>query len=266
MYLIEFVLMPPRRKDKPTLSSPDNDVAKSNMAADLSGLEEILDRHLNKQSEHINNLFIKFTKSTNNDLEEVKKSQNFLNTKFEELIISVAELKQENKALRTESSQLRACVAQLRCWSLEGVRSQESWKNTWKILNEVVNKKKTTRKLPHEFKVNNQMIFNPKLIADRFCDYFTNVGPNLAKTSTFQSYLDGNFINSLFFEPTTKQEIGEIINSLRYCVASGYDNIPMWIVRDTGHLILEPLTHLINCCRRQHTNLYSVPVVPSSFG
>ncbi len=50
----------------------------------------------------------------------------------------------------------------------------------------------------------------------------------------------------MFFEPTTEQEIGEIINSLRYCVASGYDNIPMWIVRDTGHLILEPLTHLIN--------------------
>ncbi len=93
-------------------------------------------------------------------------------------------------------------------------------KNTWKILNEVINKKKTTRKLPHELKVNNQMIFNPKLIANRFCDYFTNVGPNLAKTipkasSTFQSYLDGNFINSLFFEPITEQEIGEIINSLR---------------------------------------------------
>ena len=109
--MIEFVLMPPKRKDKPTLSSPDNDVEKSNMATDLSGLEEILGRRLNKQSEHINNLYIKFTKSTKDDLEEVKKSQNFLNTKFEELIISVAELKQENKALRTESSQLRARVA-----------------------------------------------------------------------------------------------------------------------------------------------------------
>ncbi len=80
------------------------------MAADLSGLEEILDRRLNKQSEHINNLFIKFTKSTKDDLEEVKKSQNFINTKFEELITSVAT---DNKALRTESSQLRARVALL---------------------------------------------------------------------------------------------------------------------------------------------------------
>jgi hypothetical protein len=42
------------------------------------------------------------------------------------------------------------------------------------------------------------------------------------------------------------QEIGDIINSLRYCVTSGYDNIPMWIVRDSRNLILEPLTHLFN--------------------
>ena len=128
MYLIEFVLMPPKRKDKPTLSSPDNDVEKSNMAADLSGLEEILDRRLNKQSEHINNLFIKFTKSTKDDLEEVKKSQNFLNTKFEELIISVAELKQQNKALRTESSQLRARVALLECAVADSESDTESIK------------------------------------------------------------------------------------------------------------------------------------------
>jgi hypothetical protein len=105
--------MPPKRKEKSTPSSPVNDVEKSNMAADLSGPEEILDRHLNKQLEHINNLFIKFTKSTKDDLEEVKKSQNFLNVKFEELITSVAELKQENKMLRTESSQLCARVALL---------------------------------------------------------------------------------------------------------------------------------------------------------
>jgi hypothetical protein len=123
---------------------------------------------------------------------------------------------------------------------LEYVKSNT--KNTWKILNEVINKNKTTRKLPHEFKMNNHIISNPKPIADRFCDYFTNVGPNLAKTIpkasiTFQSYLDGNFINSLFLEPTTMQEIGDIINLLRYCVASGYDNIPMWIVRDSRNLM-----------------------------
>lgn len=129
---------------------------------------------------------------------------------------------------------------------LEYVKSNT--KNTWKILNEVINKKKSTRKLPHEFK---QIISNPKAIADRFCDYFTNIGPNLAKTiptgaSSFHSYLGGNFMNSLFLEPTTEQEIYKIINTLRYCVASGYDGIPMWIVRGSSHLILEPLTHLIN--------------------
>jgi hypothetical protein len=38
----------------------------------------------------------------------------------------------------------------------------------------------------------------------------------------------------------------KIINTLCYCVASGYDNIPMWIVRGSSHLIIEPLMHLIN--------------------
>jgi hypothetical protein len=38
----------------------------------------------------------------------------------------------------------------------------------------------------------------------------------------------------------------KIINTLCYCVASGYDNIPMWIVRRSSHLIIEPLMHLIN--------------------
>ena len=64
--------------------------------------------------------------------------------------------------------------------------------------------------------------------------------------SSFHSYLSGNFINSLFLEPTTEQEVGKIINTLRYCVASGYDNIPMWIVRGSSNLILEPLAHSIN--------------------
>ncbi|XP_028412919.1 uncharacterized protein LOC114535793 [Dendronephthya gigantea] len=104
--------MPPKKKEK---SSTENDVDKSNMAAGSTGLEEFLDQRLKLQSEQMNELFAKFTKSTKNDLEEVKKSQSFLSEKFEELITSMAELKQENNALRTESSQLRKRIESLEC-------------------------------------------------------------------------------------------------------------------------------------------------------
>ena len=117
--------MPPKKKEK---SSSENDVDKANMAAGSTALEEFLDQHLKLQSEQMNVLFDKFTKSTKNDFEEVKKSQSFLSVKFEELITSVAELKQENKALRTESSQLRERIKLLECQVAESESDTESIK------------------------------------------------------------------------------------------------------------------------------------------
>ncbi len=81
------------------------------------------------------------------------------------------------------------------------------------------------------------MIFNPKLIADRFCDYFTNVDPNLAKTipkasSTFQSYLDGNFINSLFFEPTTSRKL--VKSLIRFIIVQARIQPPTLTVADSN--------------------------------
>jgi phosphotransacetylase len=54
-------------------------------------------------------------------------------------------------------------------------------KNTWKILNEVINKKKRVSKLSSTFIFDNQEISCPFTIANHFCDYSTNIGPNLAK-------------------------------------------------------------------------------------
>jgi cell division protein FtsB len=117
--------MPPKKKEK---SSSENDVDKANMAAGSTGLEEFLDQRLKLQLEQMNVLFAKFTKSTKNDLEEVNKRQSFLSVKFEEVITSVAELKQENKALRTESSQLRERIKLLECQVAESESDTESIK------------------------------------------------------------------------------------------------------------------------------------------
>ena len=62
-------------------------------------------------------------------------------------------------------------------------------KNTWKILNEVINKKKRVSKLSSTFIFDNQEISCPFTIANHFCDYFTNIGPNLAKKIPEQQFL-----------------------------------------------------------------------------
>ena len=68
---------------------------------------------------------------------------------------------------------------------------------TWKLLNEVINKHKSTPSLLLSFKSEGRSITDPVEVADRFCKYFTNIGPNLASAiptvnTSFRSFLDNN--------------------------------------------------------------------------
>ena len=108
------------------------------------------------------------------------------------------------------------------CW--------ENTKNTWKILNEVINPKKESNKLPSDF---------------------TNIGPNLSNSidsssRCYSSYLTGNMINSMHLKLVTDIEVKEIINNLRCGTSSGYYQIPMWLVKDSAEVISSPLMNTIN--------------------
>lgn len=114
--------MPPKRRPKNTNSQEnaeaehavsDENLAMAASTGSNNSLEALLDRRLNQQSEQINELFIKFTKTTKVDLEEVKKSQEFLSAKFDGLISSVNDLQAENIELRSQNDELRSRVDKL---------------------------------------------------------------------------------------------------------------------------------------------------------
>ena len=124
-------------------------------------------------------------------------------------------------------------------------------KHTWKILNEILNRSTKAHEVCSSFKIDNSDVSDPTEIANRFCDYFTNIGPNLAKNislslNAHRSYLTGNFANSIFLDLTNEQEVIELVYDLRMGAAAGYDNVPIAIVKDTIRLIAEPLAHIIN--------------------
>ena len=63
---------------------------------------------------------------------------------------------------------------------LENVKSNT--KATWQVLNEVINKKRSKPKVPSSFKLDEITEISDSVeIANRFCNYFSNIGPNLAK-------------------------------------------------------------------------------------
>ena len=91
----------------------------------------------------------------------------------------------------------------------------------WKTLNKIMNKQEKNRSLPNEFIANDsaERINDPQTIADKFNEYFVNVGPNIAKkipksNRTYDQYLTGMYENSFFLEPITKYELQNEINNL----------------------------------------------------
>ena len=66
-------------------------------------------------------------------------------------------------------------VAKRLCYNKKLCEYKSNAKSTWKLLNDLINKKKSKRKLPAFFKSNEEEIFNPIHIASRFCEYFTNI-------------------------------------------------------------------------------------------
>ena len=88
-------------------------------------------------------------------------------------------------------------------------------------------------------------------VANRFCSYFSSIGPNLAKKiqpppCSHKDFLSGSFGESIFFSPTTEDEIITIAQSFASGKAAGYDNIPMSIIKESIEIISGPLAHIMN--------------------
>ena len=94
--------------------------------------------------------------------------------------------------------------------------NKSNMKKTWSILKEVINKKKCS-KSETKFKLDNETFTtNKQLISEKFNDFFTNIGPNLASKIPNQSvapedFLGDQILNSILLESVTIKELDEII-------------------------------------------------------
>jgi hypothetical protein len=105
-------------------------------------------------------------------------------------------------------------------------------KETWKLINEVINKSKRKTPLSPTFNYGNKILTDPLEIANSFCEYFTNVGPNLVKkipdvNTPFSTFLSNPIKDSIFLNPTNVTELTNICHSLKSGKTAGFDNIAM---------------------------------------
>ena len=90
--------------------------------------------------------------------------------------------------------------------------------------NEILNRNKGKRGLPSVFRADSHDVSDPKEVANLFCKYFTNIGPNLASKipASEKSHgflLPSKLLNSIFLEVASEEE-SMCHLSFRYCYRS----------------------------------------------
>jgi hypothetical protein len=131
-------------------------------------------------------------------------------------------------------------------------KHKNSVKKTWQVLNSIINK------TSNKFSILDFFSSEPKTIAQNFCNYFTDAGPNLAKNIPMgkhlpEHYMKGSFPNSFYLTPTDQDEVIKVISSLKTSSSSGHDDISSTWAKKIGPGLAIPLTHLINMSIEQGT-------------
>ena len=128
-------------------------------------------------------------------------------------------------------------------------RAKSNMKSTWGIINDLIGKKRK-KPLTDNFTMDNVNIKSED-IAHSFNSFFVNIGPNLANklskpNESFSKFLPEPANSSVFFNPTSPNEIIELTKNLKSSKSQGHDRISNFLLKQIIHFIASPLTHIFN--------------------
>jgi hypothetical protein len=132
------------------------------------------------------------------------------------------------------------------------LENKENSKKTWQLINELRGKSKKVIKPP--FLINNERIFERRVIANEFNKYFNSIASNLNDAideqkladlafSSFEDYLFPNNPQSMYLEDCDSEEILEIIKGLENNKSS---DIPIRLIKKSAHIFSNTLANYFN--------------------
>ena len=126
-------------------------------------------------------------------------------------------------------------------------------KNTWRILNTVISKKRNTSQLPSHFDFNGQSITCKQKIANEFNNFFVGVGPNLANNipavenaASIYDNMGQRPLKSMFLDPVDDVKVLNTVKSCKPKHSYDCDDISMYVITKVIHQIVKPLVYIFN--------------------
>ena len=113
-------------------------------------------------------------------------------------------------------------------------------------------KRKSKVEFPTYFLNNGKYVCGAKNIADKFNEYFTEIGPSLASEidvsnkSPFNTHLTSPCTSSFYFQYKNPSSILKIIQGLKPKTSAGYDHLSSKVLKDIADVVSTPLSIIIN--------------------
>ena len=127
-------------------------------------------------------------------------------------------------------------------------------KKTWKAIKEIMGNPNNNSTVPEYFMINNVKYTEPSIIANKFNNFFVNIGPSLAnkiphyQNLSFKNFLTNNIETMFQFEKVTETYIEKIIDQMKPKTSQGIDNISNQLLKAIKSEITPVLTVIINQC------------------
>ena len=97
-------------------------------------LEDLMDRHFRQHSDLLTDLMLRHCKLYKQEINEIKKSQDFMSTNFHQAFKSIKELKEENIELHKEDKSLQTRVDELDNNIIANEQEVESISSTFDVV------------------------------------------------------------------------------------------------------------------------------------
>ena len=97
-------------------------------------LEDLMDRHFRQHSDLLTDLMLRHCKLYKQEINEIKKSQDFMSTNFHQAFKSIKELKEENIELQKEDKSLQTRVDELDNNIIANEQEVESISSTFDVV------------------------------------------------------------------------------------------------------------------------------------
>ena len=124
-------------------------------------------------------------------------------------------------------------------------------KKTWQTINGILGRSKHKNIKTHCIINNGKVIHEPYEIANSFNEHFVNISSTLtsqlpAATTSFQDYLSSPISSTMFFFPTSPNEIKFTISNFASKQSAGWDEIPSIILKCLPDNVIFILCYIFN--------------------